>query len=249
MPRPPCPDQSRDTASTGQSPFGPWKPRAAPSGQAVKHPAPPHAGGTTGPVFHPKPRKTKPASLVVLECAKRGDPEAVLNLLADENVRASISLRMTVARALASRTPGVTGWIGPLKYWSLEGDPAVIPALTKLAASDQDPRIRRRAISGLARMLDTSAVPALLLGLDADDRATRVWAIHGLRKLKARDAVPGLLRLLGDRRHRFDAAEALVGIRDERALGPLRKASRHGSPRTRRRLGRHAAALATALGY
>jgi HEAT repeat protein len=75
---------------------------------------------------------------------------------------------------------------------ALEGDTALIPALTAVAELDPDQKLRSCAVMGLARMADRAAIPGLLAGLRAPDRSTRIWAIKGLEKLRARDAVPEL---------------------------------------------------------
>lgn len=224
-------------------------PQAAPVGKTVKPSARAPIGGTTNARFQPTTDRTEINERVIRKLAKRGDTAALLRLLGKDEVRASAELRKSVVLWLASQTPGNTGPAGPLNLARVPGDPSVIPALSEVVARDPDPRIRRSAVMGLARMSDSAAIPALLIGLDSDDSATRIWAIRGLGKLKARDAVPGLVLLLDDRRRRCDAAEALVTIRDERALGPLHEAARHGAPWTRRRLRRRANALASSLGY
>ncbi len=186
---------------------------------------------------------------VVQKAVRRGDTAALLMLLADERVQISDRLRRSVVLALATQTPGAPGPGHRPSVARTLGDPSVIPALCELVEGDPDRRVRRFAVAGLARMPDTAAIRGLLLGLDADDDVTRYWAVRGLGRLKAREAVPGLVRLLRDRSHRLAAAEALVTIRDERALEPLRDAAKHGSPWTRRRLRRDAQALASSLGY
>jgi HEAT repeat protein len=82
----------------------------------------------------------------------------------------------------------------------------------------------RAALAGLRRANTAAPIPAFLGALQSDDRASREHAIIGLADLKAREGVPPLIALLDDRRHRTQAAWALVSIRDERALEPLRAA-------------------------
>jgi HEAT repeat protein len=150
--------------------------------------------------------------------------------------------------ALATRTPGVSRPVSALELQRTDGDPAVIPTLSRLVARESNPRIRRIAMMGLARTSSQDAIPALLSGLDVDDDATRVWAARGLGKLKAREGLPGLIPLLENRRLRHEAAQALLAIRDTRAVQPMRQAARHGMPWTRSRLRRQALQLAKAVG-
>jgi HEAT repeat protein len=148
---------------------------------------------------------------------------------------------------MATRTPGNVN-PGVLKWTALEGDPAMIRRLTAVAELDPDEAAKRNAVCGLSRMSDEAATPGLLIGLGTSDRATRRWAITGLEKLRARDAVPELVRLLNDLHLRHVAAAALVAIRDERGLPPLRAAARRGWPLTRRRMRRRVRALEQGLG-
>jgi HEAT repeat protein len=132
--------------------------------------------------------------------------------------------------------------------WPEGGDPAVIAALTLVAERDPDVAVKRSAFSGLARIPDPTAIPGLLPGLRSSDRATRAHAIKGLCKLRARAAVPDLVALLDDWYSAVLAARALVAIRDETALEPLRLASGGGWPWRRRQLRRYADELEEAVG-
>jgi HEAT repeat protein len=116
------------------------------------------------------------------------------------------------------------------------GDPGVIAALVWVVGHDDDAGVVRSALFGLSRMSDYAAVPGLLLGLDSTDRASRMHAVKGLGKLRARAAVPDLIPLLDDSYLRMNVAEALVAIRDDRAVEPLRLAAASGPPWRRRRL-------------
>jgi HEAT repeat protein len=73
--------------------------------------------------------------------------------------------------------------------------------------------------------------------------------VTGLGRLQARQAVPALIGLLNERRLRTHVASALLAIRDERALEPLRRAAGRGWPRSRRILAKHAQMLEDRLGY
>lgn len=128
------------------------------------------------------------------------------------------------------------------------GDRDVIAALTSVVEHDDDATVVRAALFGLCRMSDPAAVPGLLLGLDCADRASRVHAVTGLGRLRAREAVPRLVPLLKDSYLRAEVAEALVEIRDARAVEPLRGAA-DSSPRWRRaKMRRYADALEQAVG-
>jgi HEAT repeat protein len=165
--------------------------------------------------------------------------------------------RRDAVRKMAFHTPGESKPVtwGKIASFSavrplLEaGDPTFIRPLTTVAELDPDVRNRRNAVAGLQRMNDPAAVPGLLAGLRSSDRATRVWAIRGLQRLRARAAVPELTAVLADWRQRYAAATALVAIRDERALQPLREASRHGLPWSRVYMHRRVRELEQRLGY
>jgi HEAT repeat protein len=135
-----------------------------------------------------------------------------------------------------------------VRHSNEDGEPAVIPALTVALEVDPDKLVKRHAAYGLACIPDQAVVPALRGALPAADRATKGHAILALGRLRVRDAVPNLVRLLDDPYARMLVADALVEIGDERALAPLRKAAGRGSPVRRRRLSKRVSALETALG-
>ena len=135
-----------------------------------------------------------------------------------------------------------------IRHAGKDGEPAVIPALLVALEADPDTLVKRHAAYGLASIPDQAIAPALRGALPSADRATKGHAIVGLGRLRARDAVPDLARLLDDRYARMLVADALVEIRDEHALAPLRAAAARGSPVRRYRLRKRIAALETALG-
>jgi HEAT repeat protein len=135
-----------------------------------------------------------------------------------------------------------------IRHSNEDGEPAVIPALTMALEVDPDKLVKRHAAYGLACIPDQGVVPALRGALPAADRATKGHAILALGRLRVRDAVPDLLRLLDDRYARMLVADALVEIGDERGLAPLRGAAALGFPLRRRRLRKRVSALETALG-
>jgi hypothetical protein len=159
------------------------------------------------------------------------------------------SRRKVVHRLAVRSAAPTTGTVDLIRNWSGGGDPEVIPALTAVVERDPDVAVKRAALSGLARIADGAAIPGLLLGLRSSDRASRTHATKGLAKLCAREAVPDLVELLEDRYSANSAAQALLAIRDERALGPLRLAATHGWPWRRLQMRRSVRAFERALGY
>ena len=168
-------------------------------------------------------------------------PPGFFELTAEERESRTLEMVRAPAQGMALREA--------IRDWYTNGDPQMVRAFTEIIERDSDVRVRRTAFAGLAHIPDRAAVPGLLRGLQSTDRASRYHAIAGLERLRAREAVPGLLSLLDDRRVRLRVARALVVIRDERALEPLRAAARHGWPRTRARLQAHVHELETSLGY
>jgi HEAT repeat protein len=157
--------------------------------------------------------------------------------------------RVRYAMALAQRTPGAKTNMDAIRNWHQGGDPRLIGVLIEIVERDPEVDVQRAAFQGLSRIPDPAAIPGLLPGLRSSDRRSRYFAVCGLGRLRAREAVPGLLPLLHDRYTRAEVAAALVAIRDERALEPLRGAATSGWPRTRRRLRRCIASLESDLGY
>lgn len=150
---------------------------------------------------------------------------------------------------LVARTPGHPKGMEILRTWYQSGDVALIPTLTAVVNLDPDEDVRRSALGGLGRMPDRAAIPGLLPGLRSTDRRSRFLAVSALGRLGARESLPDLVELLGDRYCRTAAAEALVAIRDERALEPLRHAAAQARPWRRRRLRRRVDELEAAVGY
>jgi tetratricopeptide (TPR) repeat protein len=113
---------------------------------------------------------------------------------------------------MMSRTPGHTGHVGIRAMDRLSGDPSVIPALTEVMSQEPESKIRLFAARGLARMTDRAAIPGLLIALGESDNAARAWAIRGLGRLRAQEAIEPLTALLRSRRDRSAAARALEQI-------------------------------------
>jgi HEAT repeat protein len=130
-------------------------------------------------------------------------------------------------------------------------------AATLLFLFENDPAkiVQHAAIRQLGHMESPVALRALLAALDSDDVVSVEHAILGVQRLKAREAVPKLISMLDDKRHhdgfaiRLEAAEALVAIRDERALEPMRAAAKRGWPLSRMKMRDLAEVLAKRLGY
>jgi HEAT repeat protein len=129
-----------------------------------------------------------------------------------------------------------------------DGDPDVIGALSFALELDPDRVVKRAAAAGLGRIPSKTVIPALRGALSATDRATKSHAIITLGRLRAREAVPDLVRLLDDSYSRTAVAHALVAIGDEDALGPLRQAAARGPRFRRRRLQQRVSELESALG-
>jgi HEAT repeat protein len=179
----------------------------------------------------------------------QGDVAALLELLEDPQVRDSAKLRKEVIQALASG-PGA---IRLRDSFTTEPkpDPRAIEALARTAVHDVDQGVRRLAVFGLRYTGDSAALPGLLAGLRSPDTAARLHAIDGLSRLQSREVLPELIACLDEHRGGVSAwaAEALVAIRDERALGPLQAAAKRTRlPWRRRRLLHHADKLQRAVG-
>jgi HEAT repeat protein len=129
------------------------------------------------------------------------------------------------------------------------GDPSFVRAFLSVLSVEPDTANRRLAVYALSRLPDEAVTEPLLEALGSTDTATKVHAIKGLARLRARAAVPKLIELLADRSVRFQAAQALVTIRDERALEPLRSACEASVLRARTRFRRLVRELETGLGY
>jgi HEAT repeat protein len=132
--------------------------------------------------------------------------------------------------------------------WYSSGDPQLVTMFAEIAERDKDVGVRRAAFAALANIPDATAIPWLVQGLQSTDHATQYHVIAALGRLRAREAVPALVRLLGDRRLKIEAARALAAIGDERAVEPLRVASLRGSPVTRARVRACLKELQTSIG-
>jgi HEAT repeat protein len=150
---------------------------------------------------------------------------------------------------LVQRTPSGAHGREMIATWYEGGDPKLLTTFSALVERDPDGDVKRAAIQGLARIPDPAARFGLMKGLALPDRRTRYMAAEALGRLRSREAVPMLVSLLDDSYCRVAAAQALVAIRDERALESLRAAAAQAGPWRRRRLRRVVSALETELGY
>ena len=157
--------------------------------------------------------------------------------------RREIVWELAQARSRSGDSPAET-----IRHSDQDGEPAAIPALTVALETDPDRLVKRHAAFGLARIPDKAVVDPLIGALALADRATKGHAILALGRLRAREAVPDLVPLLGDRYARMLVANALVVIGDERGLAPLRQAATCLSPVRRYHLHRRVRALEAALG-
>ena len=130
-------------------------------------------------------------------------------------------------------------------------DAAGIARLSDLVSNDPNEKVRFAGVQCLVETGDAAATPALLTALADESGAVRVLAVQGVAKLRAREAVPQLVQLLGsgDFFDRDSVPDALVEIRDERAIPLLDElAQQHTSRRKRRVVERTARRLREAVG-
>jgi HEAT repeat protein len=139
--------------------------------------------------------------------------------------RASRRVRNRYVHELLDRTLGERTSDNVRKSLLRAGNPAMVGALTAVLEVETNQALRRQVVFALASIDDPAAIPGLRSALSTAHRGSRGYAIDALGQLGAREAVPQLIALLDDPWSRRRAARALVLIRDERALGPLRQAS------------------------
>jgi HEAT repeat protein len=139
---------------------------------------------------------------------------------------------------------------GGTAFLNARTDPRFFDVFCEFARSDPDPTVRRMAFMGLAFSDDDAAIPILLSALDDSDEAVRGWAVIGLGNLRSREAVDRLIPMICPyRRSTVTVVDALVKMRNERAIQPLRDAaSATRLPWRRRRLNNAADKLARSVG-
>jgi HEAT repeat protein len=105
------------------------------------------------------------------------------------------------------------------------GDAPAVDALLK-AGSDKDeqPRVRMSIVMALALSEDARAAQRVFAALDDDSEAVSHAAALALRDIRCRDALEGLIDALKHKNPtaRRNAAQALTGVKDRRAIEPLR---------------------------
>ena len=159
---------------------------------------------------------------VITNGASNADAVKLAVLFHEPAVKQSGRLRGMVVAAMAY--PGAS--FGK-RVRGTTSNAEAVPALIDLLAEETDDEVRIGALSALGDSGSAVAVPALLEGLGSKHARQRQFAIRGLRALKVREAVPGLIDALEDRKAavRRSAAFALTDIRDERGVEPLERAA------------------------
>ena len=117
----------------------------------------------------------------------------------------------------------------------LIGDRAAVRSLTKVLFH-HDFQTRRRAAKSLSQLKDPWAAPALVNSLDDWDPELRRIATEAIVQMRNPTVVPKLIRYLHSWKPatREQAAITLGGLKDSRAIQPLRRASiREPNERTR----------------
>lgn len=107
----------------------------------------------------------------------------------------------------------------------LIGDRAAVRPLMR-ALFIHDFQTRRRAAKSLQQLKDPASSPALVAALKDWDPQIRATAVQSLGEFGDRAVVPTLIRYLLHARQpaiRHDAALALAGLKDQRAVEPLRR--------------------------
>jgi HEAT repeat protein len=144
--------------------------------------------------------------------------DSLEKLFGERVVKDSPQLRMVLISAVAFPEVSIGARIqGSPSRWE------AAPFLVALLSDEWDKKVHGAAIFALSASTNPVAAQALLKELRSSSRSRRRMAIRGLRQLRAREAVPELIRALDDPRFgvRASAATALADIRDARAIDPL----------------------------
>ena len=177
--------------------------------------------------------------------AEGGEADALMEWLDTPAAREDPVVRRRIVLAMAHMKPeGGSTILKPVL------DPRFFEIFCEMAQSDSDTDVRRIAIMGLAFSEDEGAVPILLSALRDTDGSTRGWAVIGVGNFRVKEAVEPLIGLLRPwRKGTFSAVVALVEIRNERAIQPLREAANATwLPWRRRRLQKAAGKLERSVG-
>jgi putative membrane-bound dehydrogenase-like protein len=146
-----------------------------------------------------------------------GNPEALrLEALAGlEKVKTSAAAE-SIAAAAEPKEPVA------LQVRALEALGALKAPAGKAAATaglkSAEPAVRRAAAGALGQFGDPASVELLTPLLDDKEAAVRVAVVQGLGALKAKAAVPALIKATADEATQFDAVAALAQTPDPRAL-------------------------------
>jgi len=116
--------------------------------------------------------------------------------------------------------------------------PEVVARLEQLLGQSRDPQVREAAANALGKVGSADSVPALLAALDDKAENVRWFAIEGLRKLRATQAVPRISEMVQtdpSARVREIAATALGELGQPAAVPALRKALDDSNERVRQK--------------
>jgi hypothetical protein len=149
-----------------------------------------------------------------------GDPrgfEVIVAILNDRSYRPTLVTLMTgrpdtVDRVQMDRSYA-TGLLGDL------GDARAVPILAPLL---HDSQVNSVVPHALRKIGGSSAIAALLEALDHEDPGVVVRAIYALEELKAKEAIPRLIKLQDDRRRRGSGTPVSVADAATAALAQLR---------------------------
>ena len=179
------------------------------------------------------------------QLAEAGEADELLEWLDTPTAQQNPLVRRRIVHAMAHMKPG-GGWI-TLKPVI---DDRFFATICELAKADPDVDVRRAAVMALAFSDDEAVIPILLSALRAADEPTQGWGIYGLGNLCAKEGVEPLIGLLRPyRKGTSMVVDALVKIRNERAIQPLREAAcATWLPWRRRRLEKAADKLARSVG-
>ncbi len=144
-----------------------------------------------------------------------------LGLIGDEKASAPLAEKF--------RTSSIERRLACGKALGHTGGPVAAEALV-LALSDDNEKIRIVADESFS-MIGDSAIPAIINGLESDQKAVRKWAAAELGRRKAAQAVDALAAALDDGAEEIAclAANSLGLIGDEKASAPLAKKFRTSS--------------------
>ena len=191
----------------------------------------------TDPRSHLLPRAHGRRLLALEELAKNRRVDSLLEVLASEEVEASVRLRIAVVAALGDCADGraLPALVSVLRTDPLDevrwhaaralghlGRTDAVPALLE-ALEHGSTRLQVSAAVGLGEIRDAAAIDALASMQTSSKTVVRRYAAEALGKIDDPRVVPPLCAYLQDRKRgvRLDAALALARVGDERAIEPL----------------------------